>query len=360
MAQAPHCQQHSRRWTGPPPLHTSGVMDEQVADTLADPRWFPLRFDIRSEEYHFAWVPAELHAGVTFLADLRPSDEERRVVPRKAVEAVAGEAPLHFILHSGLGGSTLLARALVQPGVVTTLKEPPILTDVIAYGLARPELATEALRRQVTQLLARPFGPGEAVVIKMSSVGNGLVSTMAAERPASRILCLQAPLEEMLASLARRGLEGRLGGRKLFVGLRNSGFAELGFTAQQLSSHSELHLAALAWLAMQRMMGEAAERFGAERVRSIVSDRLLGRPARSLKAIAGHFGLRLKVEERLASGIFSRHAKTGEPFGANVRRETLANALRIHGGEIFPVVDWARKLAEANSIAWDLPYPLID
>jgi hypothetical protein len=334
-------------------------MDELIAETIADARWFPFRFDTRRDEIHFAWVPADVHQAVTFLSDLRPSADTLRVLPRAAVaDASVDEAPLHFILHSGLGGSTLLARALGQPGVVTTLKEPPILTDLIAFGLNAPQQQANALREQVTRLLARPFSPGEAVVIKMSSVGNGLVAPMAANRPTSRVLCLHAPLEAMLASLARRGLEGRIGARKLFVGLRNSGFAELGFSEKQLFEQTDLQLAALAWISIQRLIHDCAARFGAGRVRSVESDELVGNPRASLAAIARHFGLALDVERQLASGLFERHAKTGEPFDAGARERAAADALRVHGAEIQPIVEWARKVAEANRIAWDLPYPL--
>jgi hypothetical protein len=282
-------------------------------------------------------------------------------VPRKALaEATILEAPLHFILHSGLGGSTLLARALAQPGVVTTLKEPPVLTDVVAFGLNAPPEQTAALREQAARLLARPFAPGEAVVVKMSSVGNGLVAPMAAGRPASRILCLHAPLEAMLSSLTRRGLEGRLGGRKLFVGLRNSRFAELGFSEKQLFEQSDLQLAALAWVATQRLIMDCAKRFGPERVRSITSEQLVTEPRASVRAIADHFELALDIDRAIAPGTFDRHAKTGEPFDAGARARGIADAMRVHGDEIRPIADWARKVAHANGIACDLPYPLIN
>jgi hypothetical protein len=268
------------------------------------------------------------------------------------------ESPLHFILHSGLAGSTLLARALWQPGVVTTLKEPPILTDVVAFSLVAHAQKVAELSNLVASLLARSFGDGEAIVVKVSSVGNGVAGAMAASRPRSRILCLDAPLEEMLASLARRGLEGRSSGRKLFIGLRNSRLAELGFDGSRLFHQTDLQLAALAWLAIHRVMAETANQLG-ERVRSIASADLLNRPGEALAAIARHLDLDLPVDQRLESGVFHRHAKTGEPFDAEVRARVLRGALATHGEEIHMVAKWARKVAEANSIAWDLPHPIL-
>jgi hypothetical protein len=336
-------------------------MDPLSADTLADARWFALRYDGSRDELHFAWIPADMHRALTFISDLPPNRRQLRVLPRSAAStAPSASAPLHSIMHSGLGGSTLLARALAAPGVVTTLKEPPILTDVVAYGLDHSPSDRQRLLVDIARLFARPFGPGEAVVCKMSSVGNALGTAIAQARAGSQILCLQTTLEQMLASLAAKGAEGRLGGRRLFVGLRNSRVAELGFSEEELSEQSDLRLAALAWLSIQRLMLESAAQFGPERVRSITSDQLIRRQRDSLVAIAGHFRLQLDVDRQLASGVFGRHAKTGEPFDAGSREKAQADSLRLHEGEIRPVVDWARKVADANLIAWDLPDPLLD
>src|SRR5437868_6639646 len=108
-------------------------MREIILDTLSDGRWLAWRHDPAADAIQFAWVPRDVRDATTFLSDLRPAADELRSFPRAAVADVAvSEVPLHFIVHAGLGGSTLLARALEQPGVVTTLKEPPILTDLIA------------------------------------------------------------------------------------------------------------------------------------------------------------------------------------------------------------------------------------
>lgn len=334
-------------------------MDQRTAETVADARWFPLRYDWRGDVIHFAWIPSETHRALTFISDLQP--REVRSLPRNAViRAGSGKAPLHIILHSGLGGSTLLARALAEAGVVTTLKEPPILTDVVAFGLASSDAEARVLLGQVTSLLSRPFEAGEAVVCKMSSVGNGLTSAIAEMRNDTQILCLQTPLEQMLGSLASKGSDGRLGARRLFIGLQNARMACVQLDEKKLQEFGDLRLAALAWLSIQRMISDAATRFGSDRLGSISSDQLLGQPAQCLAAIAGHFGFALDVDMRLASGVLERHAKTGQPFDSRRRSEMLAQTLREHHSEIHPIVEWARNVAEANAISWDLPYPLLD
>src|SRR5437588_4249506 len=219
-------------------------MDQRTAETLADARWFPLRYDWRADEIQFAWIPAETHRALTFISDLRPTDVQS--LPRGAVSGVkTREAPLHIILHSGLGGSTLLARALAQPGVVTTLKEPPILTDVVAFGLRSSEAETRTLLGDVATLLSRPFAAGEALVCKMSSVGNGVTATIAEMRTDTQILCLQTPLDQMLASLASKGAEGRMGARRLFIGLQNARMSCVELREKELEGSSDLQVGGL-------------------------------------------------------------------------------------------------------------------
>ena len=337
----------------------NATVDQQAAETIADARWFPLRYDAGQDAIIFAWIPAEMHRALTFIADFRPA--ETRIVRRAEIEALAKvHASLHIILHSGLGGSTLLARALSQPDVVTTFKEPPILTDVVAYGLHASEQERSDLLAQVTSLLSRPFAPGEALVCKMSSVGNGLSAAIAHQRSDTQIVCLQTPLERFLASLASKGAEGRTGGRRLFVGLQNARMTFPTLAPSQVAGCSDLQLAALAWLSIQRMMLDIAEQLTPDRVRSLSSERLLSEPRSSLFAIAEHFRLRLDVDARLQSGVFSRHAKTGQPFSTEQRAAELSKTLSDHGAEIYPIVDWARKVSEAAGIASDLPYPLLD
>lgn len=340
--------------------HKASAVDAMIAETVADPNWFAHRYDFQRDEFHFVRIPAEQHAAIPFLSEVQAPPELRRMIPRPALRGLEPQqAPLHLIMHSGLGGSTLLARALSQTGASLALKEPPILTDVVAHrisGASREDNAS--LLREVAGLLARPLAP--AMVIKLSSVGNGLASDIADIRPDTRVLCLQTPLAEMLASLAGRGAEGRAGGRRLFVGLRNSRMIPFAIGETEAARLSDLQSAALAWLAIQQMFDDAAKALGPARVRGIESARLLSDFENALSAIAGHFQIGLDVERRLSTGIATIHAKSGEPFSPESRAERLQAILREHQREIDAVVDWIRPIAEAGGIPLEIPYPLPD
>lgn len=335
-------------------------MGRMVNEIVGDARWFPLRFDVQRDEFHFAFIDAERHRQVAFLQEVRLEAADTRVVPRAEMRGVRiASSPLHLILHSGLGGSTLLARALNEPAVVITLQEPPILTDVIAYGLKSSASETRELLNEVRLLISRPFSPAEVVACKMSAIGNGLGAGLARSDARSQILCLQSPLEEMLSSFAARGIEGRMAARRLLIGLRNSHMLAFQMTDTEIVDHTDLQLAALAWLSMQKMMVGAAAEFGPERMASIMSAQLFENPRDTLLSVAKHFRLNFDVEARIAGGIFSHHAKTGESFDARQRKARTGDRLRIHGSEIEPIVTWAKKIAESAEIPWELPYPLL-
>jgi hypothetical protein len=163
----------------------------------------------------------------------------------------------------------------------------------------------------------------------------------------------------MLVSLALRGLEGRTSGRMIFWSIHDCGLSIARLSDRELAEYTDLHLAALAWLSMQKMMLDAAARLGRERVGSISTGQLMGDMRGTLAAVAAHFGLSLDVDARLAGGVMERHSKTGEPFSLERRAERIAEGMRVHGPEIDAVVKWARTVAQKTAIAWDLPYPLM-
>lgn len=330
----------------------------EVAAIVADPSWLAYRYDVQRDELHFLWLPRDSHQSVAFLSDAElAAKAPRRIVPRQvAAEAAHAEAPLHLILHSGLAGSTLLARALDEEGAVMTLKEPPILTDLISHRLnGAPHVPPPVLLGQVMALLARPFAPGEAVALKMNSVGNLLGPEILAARPDTRALCLHAPLSLFLASLAGRGVPGRLGGRKMFIGLRNSGAADFGYSEKELFELVDLQLGALAWLAIHRVLAEMARHPGPPQVRSTDSERLIADPAATLRVIATHFGIALDVAAVMAGPRLRTHAKSGEPYDAGRRLRDLEAAEAAHRDEIGMVATWAGQMAQAMGLALELP-----
>lgn len=327
---------------------------------LTDPDWLAHRYVESKDALQFLRVSREQHAAATFITDEHlPAGLERVEFARREALAIApAPAPIHFVFHSAFCCSTLIARSFDRPGVSTALKEPLLLNDMIGWrrrgagGRDVAEVTDGALR-----LLARPFEPGEAVVVKPSNIVNGLIRLIMALRPDARALFLHAPLPVFLTSVAKKGLDGRLWVRELLIGYRKDGLVQrLGIDDETLLGLTDLQAAAAGWLVQQAIFAELLPVLG-ERARSLDSETLLDRPAAAMTALADLFGVVLPVEETVEQ-VFGRNSKSGERFGRAERAAEYAAAGAAHRDEIEKVGRWAEVLAERVGIPMVLSAPL--
>jgi len=319
--------------------------------------WLAHRYDETSDSFRFVHLPREARKGVTFLTDeYLPSGLIPTVITRERIgDASIETAPLHFIFHSGFCCSTLLTQALNLPGIATDLSEPTILGDIVGYGQRGAN--TEKLAKildQTLELLARPFEPGEAVVVKPSCTVNVYDQQILAMRPDSKALFLYAPIRVFLNSIARKGLTGRLWARELFLGLRRTKKTELGFTEDELFGQTDLQIAGLAWLTQNIYFETLLAEFGEERVRSIDSETFISFPAETLEQLGRLFALKMKPEQAAAiaaSDVFHRHSKFGDEFDADKRKQERAVGENAHADEIEKVAIWVEMVAEGLGAA---------
>jgi len=213
------------------------------------------------------------------------------------------------------------------------------------------------------RLLARPFTPGEAVVIKPSNVVNALIPAIMAMRPDARALLLHAPLDAYLASIARKGMWGRLWVRDLFQKLLREGMVEpLGIAPSDYLGLTDIQVAAVGWLAQQHQFQMLCGQLGA-RVATLDSETLVAHPGRSLSALARLFGLTLgdgAVAAITSGPIFARNAKDGADFTPGQRADEARLGIAMHADEVQKVEQWAGIVAGNAGIAMRLPSPLID
>jgi hypothetical protein len=334
-----------------------------IAAVAGDAEWLAHRFDPANDAIQFLRVPRSLHGEVTFLTDdYLPAGLPMQVVRRpEAMAAAPPPAPLHFIFHSAFCLSTLLARALNLPGRSMALKEPVVLNDVVGWRLrgAAPGQVGGALDDALT-LLARPFAPGEAVVIKPSNVVNGLAAAMLGMRPGSKALLLHAPLGVFLRSVAKKGLDGRLWVRELMAKQLREGLINLGLEGEDYLRLTDLQAAAVGWLAQHAAFHALIARYPG-RVASLDSEALLARPAEHVAALGRLFGLTLgeaEVAAIVAGPAFTTHSKSGAAFGGAERADEYAAAARAHADEIEKVTVWAEAVAANVGIAMTLGAPL--
>jgi hypothetical protein len=326
------------------------------------PQWLAHRYDETHDAVHLIEVNRATRARVPFLVDRNLPPRDPVVTKRADVLArVPAPAPIHFIFHSAFCCSTLLVKALDRPGIASTLSEPQLLADMTGWRLRGGEpRAIQTVLDQSLSLLARPFEPGEAVVVKPSNVSNGLAEAMMAMRPNARAVLMHAPLPVFLASIARKGMDGRLWARELLSKQLAEGFVDLGFEPRDYLLHTDLQAAAVGWLAQKALFGRMATKWP-ERVRTLDSEMLVARPAEALTACAALFGLDLD-EARIGDIVatkFARNAKDGSAFAPGKRATDRAAGEALHADEIAKVVVWAEAVARGAHLPDAFPLPLL-
>jgi hypothetical protein len=322
-----------------------------VGEAVRDATWLAHRYDPGHDAVHLLPVPRDMHRSATFITDDHLPSDLRPLVVRR-VDAMAADpprAPLHFIFHSAYCCSTLLARAVDRTGWAMGMKEPVILNDIVGWrrrggqGADMTSVLDDALA-----LLSRPFSSGEAVIVKPSTVANGLAPAMLTLLPSACAILLYAPLPTFLASIAKKGIEGRLWIRKMLTGILDDKLINFGFTPRDHLGHTDLQVAAICWLAHQHLFGRLVERFGAARVRTLDSATLTENPRAAISAMAVLFGRPLipeAIDEIIAGPAFRTHSKFGSAFDSDNRAAEHRDAAKLHADEIDKVIHWTHAVA---------------
>lgn len=336
-----------------------------IAEILRDPNWLAHRYDPGHDAIHFLHLTRDRRADATFLTDEYLGKTSEPVVVRRfdALAAAPAAVPMHYIFHSAFCLSTLLARALDAPGIATSLKEPPILNDIMGWRYRSPaegRKVAEVLDNTLA-LLARPFGEDGAVVLKPSNIVVGLMDVMLAMRPGSRALFLHAPLPIYLRSIAKKGVDGRLWVRDLLAKLLRERLIDMGFEGEDYLRLTDLQAAAVGWLAQQALFARLAAKYP-DRVRTLDSEMLLAEPAQVIGALATHFDLaldRADIDAIVAGPAFTSHSKHGASFDAAARDAEYRAAAEAHADEIMKVEVWAATIAKSARIQMTLDCALV-
>ena len=333
--------------TSPPPF------------SLIDANWLAHRHIEQQDRFRLIYLPRGAHASAPFLTDAALGERPMHDIPVDAALALpdgrqSAGPDLHFLFHSAFCASTLLTRSLSVPGISMGLSEPVLLNDIVGFRQRGAAAAAVARLADLSlRMLARPFGAGEAVIVKPSNLLNPLAHLLLALRPNARALWLYAPLETFLVSVAHKGLECRLWVRELLRNYLRDGAITLGFTPDDYLGQSDLQIAAIGWLAQHQIMTALARGPAKGRIACLDSESLLGHPDVVLGRVAGHF--KLALDEPAIAAItsgpaFATHSKSGASYDVAQRRADYAAVRAAHGDEIGKVVIWAHRVAEHADI----------
>lgn len=298
------------------------------------------------------FVERDRREELMFLSDEHFKNDFRKVAhPASAIAAHvadAAEAPLHFIFHTAFCGSTLMLKALELPGRSHGLKEPDVLINLANRLIRNDDASNRERLRLVLRLLARPFTPGERIVVKPSNIANRLAIPALEARPDSRAVLLYSDVRSLLRSILTRGMWGRIWGRTLFQSAAAWTSLDFGYSDEETFILTDLQALGLAWIMQMHHFSEVAERMG-ERVMLVDSAGFLAKPAETLLRITRLFDLGL--DERDIDGIvagptFARHSKFSElDYGNDQRAADQHAAESAHREELEMVVKWVEAVA---------------
>ena len=321
-------------------------------EVALDPRWLPHTYDVSGSLLTSVFVPRESHADLMFLSDEHFKDRFRKAANPAgdvAIHAVeASQAPIHFIFHTAFCGSTLMVKALDFPGLAFGLKEPDVLINLGNRFIRSDDPANRERLRLVLRLLARPFAKGEAIIVKPSNIANRLAVPVLETRPDSCAVLLYSDVRTLLRSILKRGMWGRIWGRRMFHSAAAWTSLDFGYSAEETFILTDLQALALGWLMQIQHFGEVARLMG-NRVMIVDSSEFLADPARILLKVAALFGLNADesiVADVVSGPTFARHSKFSDlEYGDDRRVADQSAAESAHHEELEMVVRWVEAVA---------------
>lgn len=260
----------------------------------------------------------------------------------------SGPDDAHYIFHLGHVGSTLISRLLGAAEGVLSLREPQILRRLAEIDSHRQHVDSiwdpakidhriATLRR----LFARPFRPGERVIVKATSFASQIATRLVA--PQAKALFLQVSAQSYLTTI----LAGENSRQEAIV-LAPQRLARLERLLPdmpwRLWSMREGEMIALGWLVEMLTLNAAAHDLPAETVARADFDAFLNDPAVELLAMARHFALSLDEAgaRRLVEGpLMNRYSKAPEhAYSPQLRRELQQQARSQHSAALAEGLAW--------------------
>jgi hypothetical protein len=327
-------------------------------DAAADPHWFPESFDPLRGEIGLVHTDRDDLATQIFL-DHRWKRGARRLRFRPDELRQQGNDPaaLAIVWHTGFCCSTLLAKALQSERTIS-LCEPQILPEIAdagREGVFARKATLRSIPRLAFDLLARPFQPDGAIVLKPAPAANVLLPE-AARRPNTRSLFLYSDCRSFLISIAGQKEDGCKYVRRMFLNIVGDRHTQFQWPPAKLFLLSDLEIGALVWHIQIAEFRRALPLLGAS-VASLDCDALLAQPAAAMEAVTNHFDL---VATQRSAEVLARNAKSpAEPYDAETRRARHAEIARQLGPDLDRIVEWSYGVSAGTPRGAPLPNPLL-
>ena len=305
----------------------SNAMSPTLDDLYASPDHYLHSFDGESALF-VAMDRAAYHRSI-FL-DRRISPAANRTM-RVAVAALTGTprppAPTAWIFHMAHCGSTLLARALDDPGASLVLREP--------LALRQTAIAPDAARLALVLAMAgKRYRSDAPTLVKANVPVNFLLPQLVEADASARAILLHLPLREYLLAILRSDNHR--------TWLRNV-TGQLAPYLGDLSRHSDAERGAALWLAQVDAFARALVRM--PHARALDAEIFFAAPAAVLQAAAVHLDVAIPgpALAALATGpLFATYSKDpSRAFDNAARIARRAEVERAIAAELDEAQAWA-------------------
>lgn len=279
---------------------------------------------------------AAYHRSIFLDGRISPATERTVALEARTLAQHAGAAaPTAWIFHMAHCGSTLLARALDDPGASLVLREPLALRQTAL----RPDPGRVAL---VRAMIGKRYRADAPTLIKANVPVNFLLPQLTAADPTARAIMLYLPLRAYLLAILRSDNHR--------TWLRNV-TGQLAPHLGDLSALADAERAAALWLAQVGAFTRALSAM--PHARALDAETFFSDPLAVLKRAAGHLGLPLAeatLEAAVGGPLFTTYSKNPALAFDNAAR--IARRAEVEQA-IAPELDiaeaWLARHAEQGS-----------
>ena len=287
------------------------------------------------EDGQAVFVPmdrAAYHRSIFLDRRILPASDQSMALPLASLAArVPAAQPTAWIFHMAHCGSTLLARALDDPGASLVLREPLALRQTAIQG-------DRARLPLVLAMLGKRYRADAPTLVKANVPVNFLLPQIAAAAPDARAILLYLPLRAYLQAILRDDNH-----RNWLRTVTTQLAPYLG----DWSALNDAERAAALWLA--QVDAFTATLAAMPHARTLNAEFLFNDPVPVLTAAAAHLGVPLEakaLEAVVAGPLFSTYSKNPNVAFDNAAR--LARAAEV-AAAIAPELDAAEAWVARNA-----------
>jgi hypothetical protein len=333
----------------------------KISDLLHDPDYYLFGFE--DDNAIFVRMNRECYARSIFFDErIVTLDDNALRVPLKHLSAAllsttSSQPRIGWIFHMAHTGSTLLARALDQPGKSLVIREPGTLraSGVESRTSGKGSYVWNEQMLVSLKMLDRRYAQDEAVIVKANVPVNTIIPDLLAMSAQPRAILLHFGLDDYLAAVLRSA-NHRKWVEHIFCEMR---LGELPESASK-SELSTSEKAAALWLFQIEIYVETLA--GNPDIRSLDANILFNEPSECLTAAAEYFDCSNDPDEArmIVSGeLFSTYSKNPRARFDNAdRKARVAESRALLADEIMMARRWIAAQSATSLLPERLTQPL--